>query len=93
MTLPAKLEDITRATLQALVTDAVRERKTVEYKRDAWDLRSDKGKKEFLADVVSFANASPSSAVGRDFGLSAARQPSNGADDPLESACSANPMG
>lgn len=58
MTLPAKLEDITRATLQALVTDAVRERKTVEYKRDSWDLKSDKGKKEFLSDVVSFANAS-----------------------------------
>lgn len=58
MTLPNKVEEITKATLQALVTDALRERKTVEYKRDAWDLKSDKGKREFLADVVSFANAS-----------------------------------
>ncbi len=49
-----------------------------------------------LADprfLSSECGPSPSSAVGRDFGLSAARQPSNGADDPLESACSANPMG
>jgi hypothetical protein len=58
MTLPTRFEDITKATLQALVTDGVRERKTVEYKRDAWDLKSDKGRKELLADVVSFANAS-----------------------------------
>lgn len=46
-----------------------------------------------VGDVLKAIDASPSSAAGRNFELSAARQPSNDADDPLESACSANPMG
>lgn len=51
------IEQITKADLQALVDNGVTERKTIEYKQ-ALPGNSDKEKKEFLADVSSFANAS-----------------------------------
>lgn len=50
------LEDLVESDLQNLVDDEVREAKTVEYKR-ALPGNSDAEKKEFLADVSSFANA------------------------------------
>ncbi len=51
------IEQITEEDLQALVDNEVSERKTIEYKQ-ALPGNSDKEKKEFLADVSSFANAS-----------------------------------
>jgi hypothetical protein len=51
------IEQITKDELQALVDNGVLERKTLEYKQ-ALPSNSDKDKKEFLADVSSFANAS-----------------------------------
>jgi hypothetical protein len=47
---------ITREFIASLVTDRVRESRTLEYKRD-WVGASDVEKKEFLADAVAFANA------------------------------------
>jgi hypothetical protein len=49
------IDEIAEADLQSLV-DQERERKTIEYKRDRIG-GSDGNKKEFLADVSSFANA------------------------------------
>lgn len=51
------IEEITRDDLQALINNAVLERKTLEYKK-LLPGNSDSAKKEFLADVTSFANAS-----------------------------------
>lgn len=51
------LEQITEEDLQALVDNSVVERKTLEYKQTLPG-NSDKERKEFLADVSSFANAS-----------------------------------
>jgi hypothetical protein len=51
------LEEINESDLQALIDDQVSEGKTIDYKRDAVG-RTDADKKEFLADVSSFANAS-----------------------------------
>lgn len=51
------IEQITKANLQALIDNEVTERKTIEYKQ-ALPSNSDSDKKEFLADVSSFANAS-----------------------------------
>ncbi len=51
------IEQITKDDLQALIDNSVVERKTLEYKQ-ALSGNSDKEKKEFLADVSSFANAS-----------------------------------
>ena len=51
------IEQITEEDLQALVDNSVVERKTLEYKQ-ALPGNSDKEKKEFLADVSSFGNAS-----------------------------------
>lgn len=50
------LESIQETDLQALIDDQVSEGKTIEYK-DALPGNSDGDKKEFLADVSSFANA------------------------------------
>jgi len=52
-----KIEDITEADLQALIDNKVLEGKTIEYKREL-PTNADSGKKEFLADVTSFANTS-----------------------------------
>lgn len=51
------VDQITEEDLQALKDNKVSERKTMEYKQ-ALPGNSDKEKKEFLADVSSFANAS-----------------------------------
>ena len=51
------IEKITEKDLQTLIDNKVLEQKTIEYKR-ALPTNSDKDKKEFLADVSSFANAS-----------------------------------
>ncbi len=50
-------EDISDSDLQALIDNEVSEGKTIDYKRDPVG-RTDGDKKEFLADVSSFANAS-----------------------------------
>ena len=51
------IDEITEVDLQALIDNRVIERKTLEYKRQP-PSTSDAAKKEFLADVSSFANAS-----------------------------------
>jgi hypothetical protein len=50
------LEQIDRADIDSLVTNQVKEGRTIEYKQ-ALPTNSDKEKKDFLADVSSFANA------------------------------------
>lgn len=55
--IPKDIEQITEADLQALVDNSVRERKTLDYKQSLPG-RGDSDKREFLADVSSFANAS-----------------------------------
>jgi len=51
------IEEISKEDLKALVENEVIEHKTIEYKRELPG-NSDGDKKEFLADVTSFANAS-----------------------------------
>lgn len=51
-----RLEDIEESDLQALIDNAEPERKTLEYKRELPGKKTEE-KKEFLADVSSFANA------------------------------------
>jgi predicted HTH transcriptional regulator len=50
------LDQIDKGDLQQLIDDQVQESKTIDYKLDAVG-NSDKAKKDFLADVSSFANA------------------------------------
>lgn len=57
MALNKPLDEISEDDLQALVTDKVAEKKTIEYKGAALPGNADADKKEFLADVSSFANA------------------------------------
>jgi len=51
------IEQIEEEDLQALIDNSVLERRTMDYKRSLPRM-TDSGKKEFLADVSSFANAS-----------------------------------
>lgn len=51
-----QLDDLTAADLHGLVDNAVREGRDVDYKQKV-PSGTDEDKKEFLADVVSFANA------------------------------------
>ncbi len=51
-----KIDDINKNDLDALVTDGVTEGRTIEFKQELPG-NSDGEKKEFLADVSSFANA------------------------------------
>jgi hypothetical protein len=51
-----RLEDIQKGDLDGLITNQVRERRSIEYKREL-PKEMDAAKKEFLADVSSFANA------------------------------------
>ena len=51
------IDKITEEDLQDLIDNSVLERKTIEYKQSLLS-NSDSAKKEFLADVSSFANAS-----------------------------------
>ncbi|MBD2493695.1 helix-turn-helix domain-containing protein [Nostoc sp. FACHB-280] len=55
--IPKNLDDITENDFQVLIDNSVPESRTIEYKRDLPG-GSDTDKKEFLADVSSFANAS-----------------------------------
>ena len=57
MIISKDIEQIAKDDLQALIDNKVTERKTIEYKQSLPG-NSDKEKKEFLADVSSFANAS-----------------------------------
>ena len=50
------LAKITEADLQRLVSEAICESRLIEYKRD-WPSTNDADKREFLADIASFANA------------------------------------
>ncbi len=50
------IEEITKVDLQALIDNEVLEQKTIEYKQSLPG-NSDSDKKEFIADVSSFANA------------------------------------
>lgn len=52
-----KIEDIKQEDLQALIDNKVLEGKTIEYKKEL-TINLDPDKKEFLADVTSFANSS-----------------------------------
>lgn len=60
------IDQITEKNLQSLIDNAVSERKTIEYKQTL-QVSSDSEKKEFLADVSSFANASGGDLI---FGIS-----------------------
>jgi hypothetical protein len=55
--IPKRLEDVTEDDLIALIENQVREGRTIDYKREL-PRGDDKSKKEFLADVSSFANTS-----------------------------------
>jgi len=55
--IPTDIDQITEEDLQALIDNSVIEGKTIEYKQSL-PSNSDSDKKEFLADVSSFANAS-----------------------------------
>jgi hypothetical protein len=54
--IPKEFDTITKADIEALVANAVAEGRTIEYKRQLPGGTDDE-KKEFLADVSSFANA------------------------------------
>lgn len=54
--IPKRLEDITEDDITDLVTNSTAETRTLEFKR-ALHGSTDSDKKEFLADVSSFANA------------------------------------
>lgn len=55
--IPKNIDDIKEEDLQALIDNSVVERKTIEYKQTLPG-NSENARKEFLADVSSFANAS-----------------------------------
>jgi hypothetical protein len=55
--IPKRLEDVTEGDLVALIENQVREGRTIDYKRELPG-GNDASKKEFLADVSSFANTS-----------------------------------
>lgn len=52
-----QLENLTIENIQSLVDNSVGENRNLEYKREL-NVRNDQGKKEFLADISSFANTS-----------------------------------
>ena len=81
--IPRPLQDITRHDLEALVINQVAERRTLEFKRELPG-SSDSQRKEFLADVTSFANAQGGDLL---FGIEESRGIATGirgivADDP-----------
>lgn len=55
MTLDKPFDEINEVDVKQLIENAIPERKTVEYKESLPDDKYD-SKKEFLADVSSFAN-------------------------------------
>jgi len=67
--IPKPFNAIDKHDIDALITDRVRESKTLEYKQELPG-GADKHKKEFLADISSFANASGGDIL---FGITAER--------------------
>ena len=55
-TIPTQFDDITKADIDALLANGVPEGRTIEYKLTLPG-STDQDKKEFLADISSFANA------------------------------------
>ena len=55
--IPKDIDQINKEDLQSLIDNSVLEKKTIEYKQSL-PANSDSDKKEFLADISSFANAS-----------------------------------
>lgn len=55
--LPGPLDAVDRAAVERLLAHGVAESRTLEYKRELPDPKDKEGKREFLADVTSFANA------------------------------------
>lgn len=83
--IPRPFQDITKADLEALMANQVAERRTLEYKRELPG-NGEGQRKEFLADVTSFANAQGGDLL---FGIAeangtAANIPGLAADDPDE---------
>jgi hypothetical protein len=76
--IPKPIDQITEQDLQGLVDNVVLEGKTIEYKQDL-TIKKDSDKKEFLADVSSFANAS-----GGDLIYGIVEDRSTGAPEKLE---------
>ena len=54
--IPKRFDEITKADIDALVANGVAEGRTLDYKRTLPGGKDDE-KREFLADVSSFANA------------------------------------
>ena len=54
--IPRSFEDIAKSDIEALIANGVAERRTLDFKRETPG-NSEKDRKEFLADVTSFANA------------------------------------
>ncbi len=71
----AEIQSITADHIRALVNNGVREGRTIEYKQDLPG-NADKDKKEFLADVSSFANAGGGDLI---FGVTATNGVATGA--------------
>ena len=82
------IDAVTKADIEYLIANQVAESKQLEYKRQLPD-RTDKAKKEFLADVSSFANASGGDIV---FGLQAETSDGSSVGYPT-SACPIEPNG
>lgn len=78
--LQKKLDEISAQDIQDLIAARVRESRTLEYK-EKLPGRSDGDKKEFLADVSSFANASGGDLL---YGVSELRGTSNAKGEPQE---------
>ena len=78
------IEQITKDDLQSLIDNEVFESKTIEYKQ-ALPSSSESDKKEFLADISSFANAS-----GGDFIFGMVQDPDTGLPKDLQGLGIAN---
>lgn len=83
--IPKNIDQVNEKDLQALVENSVLERKTIEYKQSL-PSDSDSDKKEFLADVSSFANAS-----GGDLIYGIIQNKENGTPERLEGLDIKNP--
>lgn len=67
--IPKNIEAITKSDIDFLIENKIAESKTLEYKEKLPN-STDKGKKEFLADITSFANSSGGDII---YGIKAAR--------------------
>lgn len=71
--IPKRIDQITSDDIQSLIDNGVRESKTIEYKQELPG-NTEKDKKEFLADISSFANASGGTVI---YGIIEARDSNN----------------